>query len=330
MRYEILTGDSREVLKTLPSESVDCIVTSPPYYQLRDYGVDRQIGLEDSVAEYIANLMIVFTECHRILKKTGTLWIVIADTYNGDKKGITDRLQAEISESRINKTRGRLPRKTLLAIPARLQIAMIDPGWVNRNRNIWWKRNCMTNSAKDKFTPDYEDIQFFTRSERYKFNQLKEPMVTKSKYQAAKGVLLARERDRNDDIRPRGSIGTLGKQNSGRREQDEVGRKDYEGFNARYTYPADGMRNMRCVWDIPTESSPLKHYAMFPRELARRMVLAGSMAGGVVLDPFCGAGTTGIVAKQEGRDFIGIELNPEYAAMAERRIKKTVQQLKLI
>jgi len=315
---KVINGDCKDVLKTLGSDSVDCIVTSPPYYQLRDYGVDGQIGLENTVDEYIQNLIEVFRECKRILKSHGSLWIVISDTYNGDKKGITDRLSSELKDSKISKSIGRYRRKTLLAVPSRLEIAMIDDGWILRNEIIWHKPNMMPQSVKDRFSVDFEKILFFTKSEQYYFNQQKEQMITTNIHHLEKGTNTIRKLNRNPDIHPRGSMGVIGGGNSGRRKQDD-----------QTTYPTDGMRNKRCVWKVPTVPSNISHYAMFPKSLIRPIIKAACQKSGLVMDPFCGAGTTGIVAKEEGCNFLGIELNPEYSAIASKRIEDTLVQEKL-
>ena len=242
----IISGDALKVLKTIESNSVDCIITSPPYYQLRDYGVKGQIGLESTVSRYITKLRKVFQECYRVLKNDGTLWIVIGDTYNGDKKGITDRKGQYIGKSSINKTSGRWRRKTLLMVPSRLAIAMIDDGWILRNEIIWHKPNVMPQSMKDRFTIDFEKVLFFTKSEKYYFKQQKEPMKTLdfssprgsegALYQLNKGLRIAREHNRTVSAK----------------KQDNVGNQQYTGFNDRYEVPKDAMRNKRSVWEIPT------------------------------------------------------------------------------
>ena len=313
----IINADALEGLKTIESNTVDCIITSPPYYQLRDYGVNGQIGLEDTVDEYIHKLCLVFRECYRVLKPDGTLWIVIGDTYNGDKKGITDRNSQYLGKQAINKSRGRFKRKTLLMVPSRLAIAMIDDGWILRNEIIWHKPNVMPQSVKDRFTIDFEKILFFTKSEKYYFKQQKEPMKTldfasprgskAALYQLNKGLRIAKEYNRTVSAK----------------KQDNHGNQTYVGFNDRYEAPKDAMRNKRSVWNIPTSSSGLKHYAMFPLSLVEQMIDAGCRTDGVVLDPFCGSGTTLRVAKYKGHPYIGIDINPEYVKMAEERLSNT-------
>lgn len=336
----ILNTDALNGLKSLPDESVDCIITSPPYWQLRDYGVEGQLGLEPTFQEYIAKLVEIFDEAKRVLKKDGTCWVNLGDTYSGSGRGAGgDGPQKEswVFTEKEEKTclncgktftgrkfqnycssacsgvdntkrtnKGLLPNKSLCNIPSRFAIAMQDRGWTLRNEIIWQKPNAMPSSATDRFTIDYEKIFFFVKSTKYYFNQPKEPMVT------------------TDTTSPRGSKGVIDQVNSGRRKQDNVGRNDYTGFNDRYIPPENLMRNKRTVWSINTEASSIEHFAMFPNELVETMIEAGCKPNGTVLDMFLGSGTTAIVAKSLNRDYIGIEINAKYAKIAEERLK-TVQ-----
>jgi len=307
---KIHLGDSKELLKLVDTESVDCIITSPPYWQLRDYGVDGQIGLESTVDDYICKLMSVFRECHRVLKSSGTLWIVIGDTYNGDKKGITDSKLHYIGETKINKKSGRYRRKTLLMIPSRLAIAMIDEGWILRNELIWHKPNIMPQSIKDRFTVDFEKIFFFTKSEKYYFQQLKEPMIT------------------NDMNSPRGSKGAMFQLNKGLRLLRDYNRtvsaknmnNIAENKKIDLAFSEGGMRNKRAVWKISTEKSNVNHYATFPKKLVQNCMDSGCPRQGIVLDPFSGSGTTAMVAKKSNRNFLGIELNQDYFNTSIQRV----------
>jgi len=308
--------DAYHGLQSLSSGLVDCIITSPLYFQLRDYGCEDQIGLEKNVNDYIDKLVVIFHECKRVLKNSGTLFIVIGDSYNSGKKSITDNkkqylngytVKGRIKDKKINE-------KCLIMVPARLAIALIDDGWILRNKIIWKKPNAMPQSAKDRFTIDYEEILFLTKSKKYYFHQLKEPMKTK------------------DKSSPRGSKAVFGELNNGLRQlrklnrtisakkQDEVGRNDYQGFNERYEMPDDLMRNKRCIWEIPTAALRVKHFAVFPKALVEPMILAGCPENGVVLDPFAGSGTAPVVAKELKRNFIGIELNSQYVEIANKRL----------
>lgn len=336
----IINMDALKGLKSLPDECVDCIITSPPYWQLRDYGVDGQLGLEPTFQEYIKKLVEIFDEAKRVLKKDGTCWVNLGDTYSGSNKGAGgDGSQKESfrweenSEkiclncgksftgrkfqnycssacSGVDNTKrtdkGLLPNKSLCNIPSRFAIAMQDNGWILRNEIIWHKPNAMPSSVKDRFTIDYEKIFFFVKSQKYYFNQPKEPMVTNQTISNS-----GRKYSRETSTMP------------SNKKQDNVGRSDYTGFNDRYTPPENLMRNKRTVWTIPTQPSSIEHFAMFPNELVETMIEAGCKKDGVVLDMFLGSGTTAIVAKSLNRKYVGIEINSDYAKIASERLKTT-------
>ena len=297
--YDALSG-----LKMLDDNSVDCIITSPPYYKLRDYHHDNQLGQEETVHEYIDKLIEIMGECYRVLKKDGTLFVVISDTFNGNKKGKTDAKISYVKDQTVKKKQDGIMYKSLLGVPSRFDIRMIDSGWVKRNEIIWHKPNAMPSSVNDNFTIDYEKVFFYTKESTYYFNQLKEPMKT------------------TDNSSPRGSKGVVGNLNKGRRKQDCIGKNSSTGFNDRYETPKDLMRNMRSVWSINTESSNIEHFAMFPKQLVERLIDAGCRVGGVILDPFMGSGTTAIVAKMKNRDYIGFEINTYYCEEANDRVEK--------
>lgn len=303
----ILQGNSLDELLNIDSKSVDCIITSPPYYQLRKYGEsDSEIGQEQSVNEYILNLNKVFTQCKRILKSDGTLFINISDTYVGTGGGKKSSKEVYNDYSfRTNPTK--IQRKSLIGIPERLMISLIDDGWILRNKIIWHKPNAMPSSVKDRFTVDYEVILFFTKSQQYYFNQLKEPMKT------------------SDTSNPRGSKGVLKVLNSGIRKQDMIGKDTYSTFNDRYKKSDELMRNMRSVWSISTTPSKIEHFAMMPKELVRLLLTSGCKPGGTVLDPFAGAGTTLVVAKQNNFNFIGIELYKSNVEIIKNRLYELKQ-----
>ena len=275
---KIYQGDTLETLRTFPDKCIDMIITSPPYYAMRDYGVDGQIGNESTFQEYINKLCDIFDEVKRVLKDNGTCWVNIGDTYDGNKRGKTD---LKVSEAAIQSCEGlikktQLQNKCLLQIPARFAIEMTNRGWILRNEIIWCKPNVMPSSVKDRFSVDYEKLFFFSKSPKYIFEQQKEPVKT------------------NDINPPRGS--------------------------------KDLMRNMRCVWNINTQPFKGHHFATFPEKLVETPIKAGTKKGGIVLDIFMGSGTTGVVAKKLGRNYIGIELNEKYVEMAERRISKVYYQ----
>jgi site-specific DNA-methyltransferase (adenine-specific) len=313
MINQIISGDALSKLKKIESESVDCVITSPPYYMLRDYGNDKQVGLEKTPQEYIQKLMEIFDQVKRVLKKTGTCFVVIADSYSGWKNGITDRIQTDGMKSTNSSIKKRpvLPRKSLMGIPERFMIAMLDHHWICRNEIIWQKPNVIPSSASDRFTVDFEKVYFFVKSRNYYFNQLKEPMVT------------------SDRSMIRGSIAVIGGPlNQGRRnvsgsgnnKQDTIGLSNYTGFNDRYKIPKDGMRNMRSVWTISNSRNHYDHYAMFSPKLVQRLMDAGCPKNGIVLDPFIGSGTVALVAMANEKNYIGIELNQKYVNIANSRI----------
>lgn len=271
----IVQGDALQILKKMPDESIDCVITSPPYWALRDYGVDGQIGLEKTHHAYIENLLSIFDQIKRILKNEGTCWVNIGDTYGA--------------------------QKCLLMIPSTFAIEMMNQGWILRNEIIWHKPNAMPNSVKDRFNTDYEKIFFFVKQKKYYFNQQLEP---------AKENSIAR--------------GKRGMSESGKWKHGAPGQTGHSMNLPRLNdknREVSPYRNKRCVWSIATHPFRGAHFAVFPEKLIETPIKAGCPEGGIVLDPFCGAGTTGVVAKKQGKNFIGIELNPEYIKIAEKRIK---------
>lgn len=282
---KIYNGNALDVLKTFPDECVDMVITSPPYWALRDYGAEGQLGLESTFQEYINKLCDIFDEVKRVLKKSGSCWVNLGDAYSGSGKGV-----------------GGIKSKSLLQIPSRFAIEMCNRGWILRNEIIWHKPNAMPQSVRDRFTVDYEKLFFFVKSKKYYFEQQKEPMIT------------------TNTNPPRGSKGVLGQKNSGLRKQDQIGRADYTGFNKRYLPPKDLMRNKRSVWSINTKPFKEKHFATYPEELIITPIKACCPENGIVLDPFMGSGTTAVVARDLGLKYVGIELNPDYIKIADKRL----------
>lgn len=307
---KIYQGDALENLKKFPSESIDCVVTSPPYWNLRDYNTDGQLGLETTFEEYVKKLCDIFDEVKRVLKKEGTCWVNISDTYSGNKVGKTDNKVSDYLKDttvKLNKKIGSVPNKSLCCIPDRFKIEMINRGWICRNEIIWYKPNCMPASVKDRFTIDYEKVFLFVKSKKYYFKQQKEPAITK------------------DTSPPRGSKGVLGGNlNKGLRGQDL-----FDNFNSRHIPNNEGLRNKRSVWTINTKPCKEAHFATYPEALIEPMIDAGCPIGGITLDPFIGSGTTAIVALNQNKKYIGIDLNPDYIKIAEKRINKSQQQIKL-
>lgn len=414
----IICGNTLEVLKEMPDESVNCVITSPSYWALRDYKIEPLIwddpgncehilqsnitkhdnlrfrpsencnignfkkeeiytnnktqnafcskcgawrgslGLEPTFELYIKHLIQIFDEIKRVLRKDGTCWINIGDTYSGMKIGKTDKKVADYvkdSQKDLVKNCKEVSEKSLCLIPERFAIEMVNHGWILRNKIVWWKRNCMPSSVKDRFTVDWEMIFFFVKNKKYWFEQQYEPTLTFD------------NSVRNRDI-------TKLNNTPGRSKMGGLKLNNYIS------------RNMRCVWDIPTSPFKGSHFAVFPEDLVVPMIKAGcpefvcrkygkareriieiknegniisinnkardkrgtgvsnkstlgdvstiknqyytncgcgeQFEGGIVLDPFAGAGTTCLVAKKLGRHYIGIDLNPDYVSMAQKRIEK--------
>lgn len=329
MGYRIVCGDSLEKLRELPEESVHCIITSPPYYGLRDYGTgswvggdascdhlngklsstkstlhdnpekkkmetgmpyakvcgkcgaareDRQLGLEDSLDSYVDNLCSIMDECHRVLRKDGTLWLNLGDSYAGS------------SQSGGTNPKG-LHAKNLLGVPWRIAFELQRRGWILRQDIIWHKPNPMPESVKDRCTKSHEHIFLLAKSGKYYYDaeSIKEP----AKWD-------------------RWGNQTVKKEQPGTASWIEP--KSTEELRKMTT------RNKRDVWTVSTAPFKEAHFATFPEKLIEPCVLAGCPEGGTILDPFSGAATTGLVAIKNNRNYIGIELNPEYVEMAERRL----------
>ncbi len=342
----ILQGNSLAVLKTLSSESVNCIITSPPYWALRDYGTKGEIwdggkdclhewkqhqkkpsggrgsksanvgankndvanvrdhviisnfchkcgawkgsfGLEPTFELYIKHLCDIFDEIKRVLKKDGTCWVNIGDTYGGtsSKGAYRDPKYPKGRNAQSQSLTQGMMQKSLLQIPSRFAIEMTSRGWILRNEIIWYKPNCMPSSATDRFTVDFEKVFFFSKSKKYHFEQQLEP-ATYTDSRKDKGLIKYKNR-----------------------------------LTPTFVKVTD-HRTKRTVWKIATKPYRGAHFATFPELLIEPMIKAGCPQGGVCLDPFMGAGTTGLVAKKLGRHYLGIELNPKYIAMAKRRIKQ--------
>jgi site-specific DNA-methyltransferase (cytosine-N4-specific) len=260
----LIIGDARRALDKMPGAAFQCCITSPPYWSLRNYHIDGQIGLETSLNDYIASLVDVFREVHRVVRDDGTLWLNIGDSYTSG--GRTWRAPDKKNPGRAMKTRPPTPEglkpKDLIGVPWRLAFALQDAGWFLRTDIIWNKPNCQPESVKDRPTRSHEYLFLFSKSERYLYD-----------HRTVRG-------------------------------------------------PND--RNLRTVWDINTKGYRHAHFATFPPELVEPCIQLGSREGDVVLDPFIGSGTTGFVALNLERRFVGIELNPDYIQIAKTRLNGTV------
>ena len=341
---KIYQGDCLEVLKTFLDESVNCVVTSPPYWGLRDYGHDGQIGLENSPELYVDKLVNVFNEVKRVLRKDGTLWLNLGDCYAGSggmgtfvynkaKKGMK-----KIKQYVRNKPIKNLKQKELIGIPWRVAFALQENGWYLRSDIIWHKPNPMPESVKDRPTKSHEYIFLLTKQQKYYYDY--QAILEPANYDGRKDTLykggekdvscFAHERwpnkirgfktkDQLLDNQHHGKdisysrLGTNIKRHSGNYNAD--GRPDM-------SFDKDNLpgRNKRSVWTVSTKSFRDAHFAVFPPGLIVDCIKAGCPENGIVLDPFLGSGTTGEVALRLNRKFVGIELNQKYIEIANKRL----------
>lgn len=315
--YTLLQGHCLEVLRTLPAESVQTCVTSPPYFGLRDYGCDGQIGLESTPDAFVASLVDVFAEVHRVLKSDGTLWLNLGDSYAAQRGGTS--MPAETLAGGIggkgdkaahrghdgaaghahrNATNIGLKHKDLIGIPWRVAFALQQYGWYLRQDIIWHKPNPMPESVTDRCTKAHEYIFLLSKSDRYYYDyeSIKEESKSKSL-----GIRFGGNKyGDNDDPKYATRSGNVSKEYS--------------------------KANKRSVWTVCTKPFKGAHFAVYPAELIRPCILAGSRPGDTVLDPFNGSGTTGFVSMEERRKYIGIDINNDYLAIAEARIKSAQVQ----
>lgn len=270
----LLLGDTVEQMRTLPDGSVDCVVTSPPYFGLRDYGNPGQYGLEETPAAYVETMRAVFAEARRVLADDGTLWLNLGDSYD--------------------------PGKQLLMIPARVALGLQDDGWILRNEIIWHKVNAMPQPVRDRLSNRHEKTYLFVKNRRYGFDldPIREPA---GNYQG---------------------VSWQERKASGEPSRYGLGGMKSVGATMLSAHPKG--RNPGDVWSIPVGHYPEAHFATFPMELPTRCIKAGCKPGGTVLDPFSGSGTTGAAARQLGRLYIGIDLNPAYHDLAKGRFAQGV------
>jgi DNA modification methylase len=311
---KIYNGNSLDVLKTLPDNTIDCCITSPPYWGLRDYGHDEQLGSEKHFKDFVNNLCNVFDEVKRVLKPSGTCFVNLGDSFSSDTKGTGGPSDKQLSNKgsryEAKKFDTEIPNKCLCLVPERFAIEMIDRGWTLRNQIIWHKPNQMPSSATDRFTVDFEKIFFFVKNPvGYYFEQQLEPALTNEN--RPNGV----ERDRIYDYNSKQKIIT------GRTSKN--GQGNGELANGK-RFGDTGIRNVRTTWSVNTEPNSEAHFATYPQRLVERMLKSGCPESGIVLDPFFGSGTTGIYALKAGRKYVGIELNPEYVKIAENRLYKEI------
>jgi len=309
-------GDCRETMKRMIADhlKVNCIITSPPYYRLRDYGADGQIGLENTVYAYVAALADVFNLCQQLLTDDGTLWLVLADSYAGSGKGrnsdglrsdtLTGTLQDTNTGSvigRIINTGDTIPAKNLYGVPWRVAFALQADGWILRQDIIWAKPNPMPESTKDRCTKSHEYLFLFSRKPKYYFDHTAIQEI--AAYDGRRDTVMKGSRKYAGD-----STGKPGQSLAAK------GHKRWQIKDGKF------VRNKRSVWWIPTQAYAGAHFAAFPEKLAELCVLAGSRPGDIVFDPFFGSGTVGCVAQRLGRRWLGCELNRDYDGLQQARI----------
>lgn len=372
-RCVIHIGDCIETMKAMQPDSVDCVVTSPPYWGLRDYGVEGQIGLEPTLAEHLSVMVSVFEEVRRVLKPTGTCWVNYGDCYattpngrsaadtkaagnddrtfrdkpfstvgpvfaanheGGDRRGKSGNKGSKGQASHTGRivAGGYLKPKDLCMVPNRLAIALQDAGWWIRSEIVWAKPNPMPESIRDRPATAHEKIWMITKSPRYFYDAelVRQGMAASSVSRLSQDV-----ENQIGSTRANGGRKTNGNMKAvGKVDKQRGHVRPHSGFNDRWDHmsreeqQANG-RNLRnyepapiTTWNIATQPFSEAHFATFPPELAERCILAGCPKGGLVLDPFGGAGTTALVALRHGRNASLIELNPEYADITCRRIEK--------
>ena len=309
------------MLRTLEADSVYTCVTSPPYYNLRDYGTPGQIGMEDTPEKYIEKLVEVFREVRRVLRPDGTLWVNIGDTYAANRTyqvKETKGTAGHVFQGGAKVPDGCKP-KDMIGIPWLLAFALRADGWYLRQDIVWHKPNCMPESVRDRCTRSHEYIFLLSKSPKYYFDAeaISEPIAETS----TKRYLQNLERQKGSTRQPGKTNGTM------KAVLPRFGGEKYEDSGTGENMTKNGQvyvptlrRNKRDVWTIATGGFKAAHFAVFPEKLIEPCILAGCPEGGTVLDPFMGSGTTGVVAERLQRAFTGIEINPKYCEMAEERI----------
>jgi DNA modification methylase len=350
--FALLTGDARDVLATLPERSVQCVVTSPPYFGLRDYGTgEAQIGLERTPLAYTMRLVDVFREVRRVLRDDGIVWLNLGDSYAGSgpsgasyQSATTQARAGKDTDGafRLSKTLGRrgltysdkkpvppagLKHKDLIGIPWRVAFALQSDGWYLRQDIIWHKPNPMPESVIDRCTKAHEYVFLLSKSARYYYDAeaISEPLAESSIGRLAQDIDSQRGSDRahaggKTNGRMKAAMPRFGGAKYG--DSDDPHHATKSGDE----WIPNGRRNRRSVWTVPTQPYREAHFATYPPELIRPCIQAGTRPGDTVLDPFSGSGTTGLVALQHARRYIGIDLNPEYHALARKRLDPLAAQ----
>jgi DNA modification methylase len=304
----IHNGNCLHVLKTLPDESVHCCVTSPPYWGLRDYGHADQIGLESTPEEYVAHMVAVFREVRRVLRDDGTLWLNLGDSYaaansSGPQGASGDRNGRTFTATTIPKTGHNLKPKDLVGIPWRVAFALQADGWYLRQDIIWHKPNPMPESVRDRCTKAHEYVFLMAKNERYFYDA---DAVREEATETGGGACF-------------GKVSMMDAANAAGQQSRRYERPDYRQIG----------RNRRSVWSVSTKPYAGAHFAVMPPDLVEPCIKAGCPVGGTVLDPFNGSATVGLVSLQLQRQYLGIELNPEYCELSVKRIGMEARQKRL-
>lgn len=343
---KIYNADCLTFLKQMSDNFIDCCVTSPPYYGLRDYGVTGQIGLEETPDQYVQKLVEIFREVKRVLKSEGTLWLNLGDSYNGSNQsggiGIVNNKKyhdtKDVKQIGTKRIKGLKP-KDLIGIPWMVAFALRADGWYLRQDIIWSKPNPMPESVTDRCTKAHEYIFLLSKSQRYFYDAdaIKQPVADATVLRLSQQI----EDQKGSDRIPGKTNGNMKAVGPGRKPRPDDNRGgnqgtgrgipamaiDGNGVNGHSGYfdscgnlIGDGMANKKSVWTVCTMPFSEAHFATFPEKLIVDCIKAGCPENGIVLDPFMGAGTTGLVARKLNRNYVGIELNAEYAKIAEKRI----------
>jgi DNA modification methylase len=318
----LYVGDARDVLAELPDGSADCIVTSPPYWGKRDYGVAGQYGHEPGPAAYVETLRAVFREARRVLADRGTCWLNLGDSYSAGG-GAATGMQAYLGASLTGHRAPGMAAKNLLGLPWRVALALQRDGWILRNAIVWHKPNAMPESVRDRLNCRHELIFLLVKQPSYWFDldpiripHADTPSTPPDRPPGRRGTGTRRP--------PRGpASGSTRPPKYGTHTRQVAGARRYGDGRRHATHP--NGRNPGDVWSIPTRPYRGPHFAAFPIDIPTRAIAAGCPPGGMVLDPFCGTGTTGLAALDLGRRFTGIELNPAFADLAAQRLRHAAE-----
>lgn len=342
-----------ETLKRMPNSFLDCVITSPPYWQLRDYGYDGQWGLEPTFQLYLEHLWSMMDEIYRVLKPTGTVWVNLGDTYGTQSGNMRNPASSKESNHAKESIKVKQPNlnlhKCLLLIPHRFAIGCIDRGWIMRNDVVWAKRNGMPESCQDRFSKKHEFFFFMVKSEKYYFNldaiRDKISSVSEERY---KYGFTGQEGGNSNNFKgdkshlstkiPVNSAEMFGSPRARNHRQPKFGGNKSDGndngiYSGNEWKPRKDGKNPGSVsdfWDVPTKPSSEKHYASYNDSLLLKPVLAGCPEGGIIYDPFMGTGSTAEVALRSKRNFIGSEMSMEYCQIAEKRLNPFLLQTNLL